>query len=149
MKNKFERSKPLAGATRGIKRLAVAAAVAAAQAVAADVQKPKQPYKLNHHPSQQGIWFPYDGGRYKDWYDLRLKTGEVIENCYPNASSWYPYHNPSNRGPIKDAEVEQIRLKPDAELGRYAARGPGRIQRLVDLFGEWVPDLPAQETVHE
>lgn len=97
---------------------------------------------MNHHPVQQGIWFPYDGGRYKDYYDLRLKTGEIIQNCYPNGNSWFPHSNKEGRNQIKDEEVAEIRLKPDCEIHRWGMKGQNRIKRTLSLFAEWVPPWP-------
>lgn len=99
-------------------------------------------YTMNHHPIQTGIWFPYDGGRYKDHYDLKLKTGEIVENCYPNANAWYPHSNSEGRPQITDDQVAEIRLKPEEELHTWAMKGKARIKRTLSLFAGWVPDWP-------
>lgn len=53
-------------------------------------------------------WVPYNGNRDKTFYDIRLKTGEIIECCYPNSYSWFPMY--SNVGTeYKDDDIEAIR----------------------------------------
>lgn len=99
-------------------------------------------YKINHHPIQTGIWFPYDGGRYKDHYDLKLKSGEIVENCYPNADAWYPHNGLNGRPTITDDQVAEIRLKPEEELHTWAMKGKARIKRTLSLFERMVPDWP-------
>lgn len=99
---------------------------------------------INHHPVQQGIWFEYDGGRYKDSYDIKLKTGEIIKNCYPNGNSWYLHtRDPVRHGSsIHDTEVAEIRLLPDDEVHEYAPKGRSRIERSIRLFAGHVPPWP-------
>lgn len=97
---------------------------------------------INHHPTQQGVWFNYTGGRYKDVYDLRLKTGEVFHALRPNGNSWYPHFGSNAPRVIHDSEVDQVRLKLDEELTRFNAKGPGRIDRSMKLFGDAVPPGP-------
>ena len=96
---------------------------------------------INHHPTQVGIWFDYDGGRYKDNYDLRLKTGEVLAGMYPNANAWYPAMDSLVKRRVDDNEVAQVRLKPDDELHEYAFTGQERIDSTLRLFGDAVPPL--------
>lgn len=100
---------------------------------------------LNHRPDQHGVWFDYDGCRYKDVYDIRLHIGEVLEFMYPNATSWYPELGSNARWSVSDKEVAQIRLKTDAELiavNSYRMTGEERIQRIYSLFGSAIPAEP-------
>lgn len=100
---------------------------------------------MNHRPDQQGVWFDYGGCRYKDVYDIRLHTGEVLEFMYPNATSWYPESESNTRQSVTDKEVAQIRLKTDEELiaaDSYRMTGPERIQRTLSMFGSAVPPEP-------
>jgi len=53
-------------------------------------------------------WIPYDGEREKEFYDIKLKNGEVIECCWPNSYYWNTVLiSPSKV--YKDEEVEAIR----------------------------------------
>lgn len=100
---------------------------------------------MNHRPDQHGVWFDYDGSRYKDVYDVRLHTGEVLEFMYPNATSWYPEAESNARHAVTDKEVAQVRLKTDDELravDSYRFTGPDRIQRSLSMFGNAVPPGP-------
>jgi hypothetical protein len=97
---------------------------------------------MNHRPDQHGVWFDYDGCRYKDHYDIRLKTGEVIQDCRPNADAWYPNSSKEKRV-FRDRDVAQIRLKPDDELDRsWYLTGEERVNHQIKLFGPAVPDEP-------
>lgn len=100
---------------------------------------------INHHPSQTGVWFDYQVGRYKDVYDIRLHTGEVLTFMYPNGNSWYPEAEADTKRVVKDYEVDQIRLKTDDELiavDSWRQTGLERIERTVRLFGDAVPPEP-------
>lgn len=43
---------------------------------------------FNHHPAYPNVWVPYNGQRYKEYYDIRLKDGTVHRKCRPNAIYW-------------------------------------------------------------
>lgn len=64
--------------------------------------------KFNHYPDQFDIWFPYNGCRYKDWYDLKLHDGTIHECFSPNGISW----SGPNGVKFTDAEVAEVRLIP-------------------------------------
>uniref|UniRef100_UPI001BB1BB0E hypothetical protein n=1 Tax=Escherichia coli TaxID=562 RepID=UPI001BB1BB0E len=60
---------------------------------------------FNHYPDQFEIWFPYNGLRYKDWYDIKLHDGTIHEMMYPNSIAWS-----GEPGRFEDSEVAEIRL---------------------------------------
>lgn len=70
----------------------------------------KDLYLFNHHPEQVGIWFKYNGFRYKLRYDIETYDGVVYENAYPNGNAWL---HPEGR--TTDQEV--CRLKLTTNLG--------------------------------
>lgn len=35
-------------------------------------------------------WQPYNGDYEKRWYDIRLKGGAILKDCYPNAGFFHP-----------------------------------------------------------
>lgn len=95
---------------------------------------------FNHRPDDdQGVWVPYNTWRYKDYYDIRLVTGEVVENCRPNSDSWITDLWSDDNRTFHDDEVTHVRLKPDGELGKYCFRGEARIRRNLQFFGNAVP----------
>lgn len=85
----------------------------------------------NHEPHEQGVWFDYTGFRYKDYYDIELHDGTIIQECRPNGNSWY-----GNANGVNDSEVKRIRLKPDSELdSTWYLVGQERIDHQLSLFG--------------
>ncbi|MGL6123360.1 MAG: hypothetical protein ACRC1W_10145 [Shewanella sp.] len=90
---------------------------------------------FNHHPAQQGIWFEYNGSRYKDVYHIKSRCGEVLQFMYPNNGGWHP-----DRGApkvqrairdIKDVDVMEVMLVPDAEIeaaGSFRFVGAHRVK---------------------
>ena len=62
-------------------------------------------FMYNHHPEQVGIWFKYNGWRYKEYYDVKLYDGTVVSKCYPNGASFH-----SNERRVSDSDVEFLRL---------------------------------------
>ena len=89
---------------------------------------------LNHRPEDQGIWFDYNGWRYKDVYHVKLKDGRVVEHCRPNADAFL--HGGEI---IMDSDVDQIMLVPDDQLGKWNYKGESRIKRNLEMFGDAVP----------
>lgn len=53
-------------------------------------------------------WIVYDGEREKGFYDIELKTGEIVRQCYPNAYSWHEMNDTGCRV-FKDEEVAKIK----------------------------------------
>lgn len=93
--------------------------------------------KFNHHPEQCGEWFPYNGWRYKDLYDIKLKTGEVLKEYYPNGGSFFSTGRDKQtrvvgKERVLDEEVDEIRLLPADEITGYTFSD--RIKRDVDMF---------------
>lgn len=96
---------------------------------------------MNHHPTQLGIWFPYNGWRYKDVYHIRLHSGEVLRCMYPNGSGWYPEGNSTAERRVDDSEVAEVMLAPDADVDRYRYTGETRINDNLKTFAEYIPDI--------
>lgn len=94
-------------------------------------------FAFNHHPLQKGIWFPYNGWRYKVKYDVKLYNGDVFMACYPNGDSFMSSQDTKPR--VKDEEVEFVRLTDNSLLGRY----DNRLSTPVGLeheISKWHPD---------
>lgn len=89
---------------------------------------------FNHHPTETGIWFPYNNWRFKDYYDVELTDGTIVKNCYPNGDSWQPHENTLGYH-IFDKDVVKVRLLPDSELHEWAFTGLHRIERNCLMFG--------------
>ncbi|QFR57619.1 hypothetical protein CPT_Slocum_039 [Serratia phage Slocum] len=87
---------------------------------------------FNHHPIETGVWFTYNGWRYKDRYDIRLLDGTEIKNCYPNAYSWVVVDTGKE---YTDSQVEAVRLMPDSELDEWSFTGHSRLERNCGMFG--------------
>jgi len=51
-------------------------------------------------------WQIFDGEYEKEWYDIKLKTGEIIHQCWPNAGN---FHAPSGKQ-YKGRTVREMRL---------------------------------------
>lgn len=62
-------------------------------------------------------WTDYDHsyGYDKQEYDIELKNGKCIFNCYPNAGVFTSY-NENTRGEYKESDVSKIRLSKDEML---------------------------------
>lgn len=100
----------------------------------------EQSGEMNHLPTQTGIWVKYTGFRYKDTYDVKLRSGKVYKKCFPNADSFH-----HDTGKVKDTNVVEIRLCPDAELdGEWDLIGEARIENNCEMF-----DIPYPLTVTE
>ncbi|WNV45984.1 hypothetical protein [Aeromonas phage AerS_266] len=90
--------------------------------------------KLNHSTFVTGVWFPYNGWRFKTNYDVKLHTGEVLKAMYPNGNSW----SGSSRR-VEDSEVAEIRSIPDNEVHQYHYTGKSRMERDLRYFGHDIP----------
>lgn len=57
-------------------------------------------------------WIPYQPKRHreKEFYDIKLRNGDIVECCYPNGESWYPFKPGKYWDTIKDYRVVEIRL---------------------------------------
>ncbi|WMC11706.1 hypothetical protein PU634_04905 [Oceanimonas pelagia] len=101
---------------------------------------------LNHHPSQIGIWFEYDGGRYKDVYHIRLHSGEELRCMYPNGNAWFRGFNGDEAAigrDIRDIDVSHIMLAPDEDLHELNFTGEERLKRNLRMFAGLIPELEA------
>ncbi|MGL5906203.1 MAG: hypothetical protein ACRCZA_05695 [Shewanella sp.] len=108
---------------------------------------------FNHHPAQQGIWFEYNGWRFKDVYHIKLYSGEVLKFMYPNGNGWHPDMG-APKGQlagrdIKDNDVMEVMLVPDAEIeavGSFRFTGAHRVKYNIDLFDDCdMPPVPPAE----
>ncbi len=80
-------------------------------------------FAYNHHPEQFGVWFPYNGWRYKVHYNIRTYDGVELRNCYPNGNGW---HNETGR--VADSEVMEISLPDQRSCGdRYDLDNKDRV----------------------
>lgn len=77
---------------------------------------------VNHAPYTFGQWIEYNGFRYKQPYNVRLKDGSEIGPCYPNGVSFYPENGME---PIDDDDVTHIQACTDEELNPV----------LIDMYG--------------
>jgi len=50
-------------------------------------------------------WVPYNFNYEKKWYDIELDTGDIINQCYPNAG----YFHSGNFGMFREERVKRIR----------------------------------------
>jgi len=51
-------------------------------------------------------WKMFDGEYEKEWYDIKLKTGEIIHQCWPNAGKFHP---PNGGRQYEGEEVREVR----------------------------------------
>ncbi|MCW6598651.1 DUF550 domain-containing protein [Yersinia ruckeri] len=96
---------------------------------------------FNHYPDQFEIWFPYNGLRYKEWYDIKLHDGTVHEMMYPNGIAWS-----GKTGRFEDSEVAEVRLvsnirHPLSKNGNLI-KTSWRVEHSYELFKEWIPSNP-------
>lgn len=63
-------------------------------------------------------WQPYDYdyGYDKQEYDIKVYTGEVYYNCYPNAESFTSFNEKTNGRNISEMNVIKIRLSENPVL---------------------------------
>jgi hypothetical protein len=59
-------------------------------------------------------WQPYNGDYQKKMQDIKLKNGDIVYFCWPNAGEWGVWNasnNPKHYGQsIKNSEVAEVRL---------------------------------------
>lgn len=97
--------------------------------------------QFNHYPEQFEIWFPYNGLRYKDWYDIKLHDGTVHEIMYPNGNAWS-----GKDGRFEDEQVAEVRLVSNErhpmtrDLSKISTEY--RVKHSYDLFRDWIPEAP-------
>lgn len=54
-------------------------------------------------------WQPYSGEYLKQWYDVRLKNGDVVKDCWPNAGFFHSFdEQDQHRGRIAGSEVTEV-----------------------------------------
>jgi len=58
-------------------------------------------------------WIKFDGNYEKEYYDVKLLTGDIVENCYPNAGDFHVLKENNNFAKgcvIEGGTVGEIRL---------------------------------------
>lgn len=51
-------------------------------------------------------WKSYNGEYEKEWYDIELESGDIIEQCWPNAGWFHSEHSVM----IRENRVKRFRL---------------------------------------
>lgn len=72
-------------------------------------------------------WQPYIGDHDKFEYDIKLKDGTTVENCYPNAGKFNSISDKHNTQSFNEADVEEIRFsqRPRFHLNhKYSSAEP-------------------------
>jgi hypothetical protein len=65
-------------------------------------------------------WQPYIGDYDKYEYDIRLKNGTIVENCYPNAGNFHSISDEHKDMEFPEADIVEIRF---SEKPRYGING--------------------------
>jgi hypothetical protein len=87
---------------------------------------------FNHHPAYPGIWVVYNGQRYKEYYDIRLKDGTVHRQCRPNGMSW----GNDEVFNIMDRDIAEVCLLPATEHPHEDMTQQDIIDHCIYLYGE-------------
>lgn len=63
-------------------------------------------------------WQPYINDYDKVEYDIKLNTGEIVENCYPNARKFHSFSSIHEGQSFHECEVAEIRFseKPNLDI---------------------------------
>jgi len=71
-------------------------------------------------------WQPYIGDYDKFEYDIRLKDGTVVENCYPNGGKFNSISDEHNQQSFEESLVSEIRFseRPRFALNRNVSERP-------------------------
>jgi hypothetical protein len=62
-------------------------------------------------------WQPYIGDYDKYEYDIRLKDGTIVENCYPNAGKFNSISDEHNQMQFAEDDVSFIRFSEQPRFG--------------------------------
>lgn len=73
-------------------------------------------------------WEPYQGEYWKREYDIKLKDGTIVENCYPNAGKFNSISEQHDQQQFEEDQVIEIRF---SDKPRYMLDNP---------FSSKVPD---------
>ncbi len=60
--------------------------------------------------------YDYEYGYDKQEYDIKLYTGEIIYNCYPNAGKFNSFHHLTEQKSYNEKNVIEIRLSENELL---------------------------------
>lgn len=58
-------------------------------------------------------WQPYIGDYDKFEYDIKLKDGTIVENCYPNAGEFNSISKEHDGESFNESEIEEIRFSQE------------------------------------
>lgn len=59
-------------------------------------------------------WQPYSGEYNKGWYNVKIATGEVVRDCWPNAGGFHSFHEVDQyKGRIDGSRVTEIQEVDD------------------------------------
>lgn len=64
-----------------------------------------------------GYWIKYNGDYEKDHYHIKLFSGQIIYNCYPNASKWTCIDN--QKQVFDNSEVEYIHKFTEVDWNNF------------------------------
>lgn len=70
----------------------------------------KQELNMENYCNYSDDWQPYIGDYDKFEYDIRLKDGTVVENCYPNARKFNSISDEHERQSFEEKDVAEIRF---------------------------------------
>lgn len=74
-------------------------------------------------------WQPYSGEYDKGWYNVKIATGEVVRDCWPNAGGFHSFHEKDQRfGRIDGSRVTEIQ-EVDNPFFRVAEKNFGKPRR--------------------
>jgi len=66
-------------------------------------------------------WEPYQGEYWKREYDIKLKDGTIVENCYPNARKFNSISEQHDQQQFEEDQVLEIRF---SDKPRYMLNNP-------------------------
>ena len=84
------------------------------------MEEKKQVIKENQKRNSMGYsdeWQPYQGDYDKFEYDVKLKDGTVVENCYPNAGKFNSISDEHNAEDFGEELVSEIRFSNAPRFG--------------------------------
>lgn len=59
-------------------------------------------------------WAPYSGEYLKRWYDVKLKNGDIVKDCWPNAGFFHSFDEEDQfKGRIPGSEVAEVQEVDD------------------------------------
>lgn len=99
---------------------------------------------FNHNPLVFGNWTQYNGFVFNDWYDIRLRSGEIIKSCKVSSGVF----TDTNGRIINKNNIKEVRLKYDNELPNSAFKDLNRLRKNILEFGVRYPTFIRSEGVY-